>query len=58
MLEKSKREKRRENTDVESDLSGYVEQNKEKLERVSLYSDIVTSAMAVALLQKGNSGGE
>ncbi len=39
-------------------LRGYVKENKDRLERLALHGNDVTSAMAVAILEKEKSSGE
>lgn len=57
-MEKGVRKKGRGTTDGRSELSDYVEQNRKKLERLAMHGNVVTSAMAMVLLEKGSSGGE
>ncbi len=44
--------------DRSKELSGYVEENKDKLERLALHGNDVASAMALTILEKGKSPGE
>jgi len=40
------------------ELSGYVKENKDKLEQLALHGNDVASAMALTILEKGKSPGE